>query len=254
MNQDHQTDRTEKTPELDFRPLTQGLGFQPFSDGLPYAPISQTPTTRPNVPNISNGTGAIAAGAPTFVKPKPAAPAPSANLKVSVPVAKKAPTVQSVLQTPLQTAQDIAATPDPKIAQPTYGLLYLVKRTLAYLIDSSINISLCVTALSFALLNQSIEPEILGNAGIWLITLSFIALFNWALITAQEIAFGTSFGKRLFRLAIHGPTSAIFLRAFFFIPSVAFCGVGLLWALVNRNKRCWHDLIVDLQPSEIAKL
>jgi hypothetical protein len=92
------------------------------------------------------------------------------------------------------------------------------------------------------------------NPGIVMISVLFFVLFSWALITAQEIAFGTSVGKRVFGLMINGSTSAIFLRAFFFLPSIGFCGVGLLWSLFDKRKRCWHDVVVNVQPIEVARL
>jgi len=98
------------------------------------------------------------------------------------------------------------------------------------------------------------SPELLINPGIVLIAGLFLAFFNWAITTAEEVAFGTSIGKRLFGLAIQGSASAIFLRAFFFLPSTCFGGIGILWALFDRRRRCWHDLVVDLQPIEIARL
>jgi uncharacterized RDD family membrane protein YckC len=87
-----------------------------------------------------------------------------------------------------------------------------------------------------------------------MISILFFTLFNWALVTAQEIAFGTTIGKRIFGLMIQGNTSAIFLRAFFFLPSLGFCGIGLLWSLFDRRKRCWHDVVVNVQPIEVARL
>ena len=64
------------------------------------------------------------------------------------------------------------------------------------------------------------------------------------------MAFHTTLGKRLFGLALPGNAIAIFLRAFFFLPSALFCGVGLLWAAFDGRSRCWHDVVVDLQPIE----
>ncbi|MCM2276919.1 MAG: RDD family protein [Oligoflexia bacterium] len=228
--------------ELVFRPITSGLGFHPFSDGMPYAPISQKPQTgfRPPAPM---GTGAVSAGTPSFASQLPplsARPIP----RVSVPVAQPRPNPEAALN---------VANPLP-VPHPEYGFVYLLKRAFAYAIDSALNLALCGGALSMALLEQSLKPELLLNPGVILVSVLFFAFFNWAIVTAQEIAFGTSLGKRLFRLAVNGPTSAIFLRAFFFLPSAGFFGAGLLWSVLDRRKRCWHDLIVDLQPSEIARL
>ncbi|MCM2322776.1 MAG: RDD family protein [Oligoflexia bacterium] len=241
----------EEDFELVFRPVTSGLGFHPFSDGMPYAPVSQNATARttqkhglPFRPLSNMGSGAVAAGTPTFVTGPvgfPSRPVP----RVSVPVATAAQNPAAARAT-----EPVATT----IAQPTFGFVYLLKRCLAYGIDSGINLGLGIAALSAALMEQSLKPELLLNPGIILVSALFFGFFNWAIITAQEVAFGTSIGKRLFRLAVSGPASAVLLRAFFFLPSAGCFGAGLLWSVLDRRKRCWHDLIVDLQPSEIARL
>lgn len=240
--------------DLSFKPITDGLGFHPFSDGLPYAPVSKV-ASKPQVtaPRATPpaqlspaatprmGVGATAAGRPTFA---PTAP------RVSVPVARTP--VSAPVQTQTQTVAK-EARPEPKFdAQPGFG--YLIKRVVAYVLDSTLNIGLCLGALSAALWRQNVDPGTLINPGVAVLALAFLAVFNWALITAQEVAFGTSFGKRIFGLAIHGSALATFLRAICFIPSAAFCGLGLAWALVDRNKRCWHDVVSGLQPKEIASL
>ena len=76
---------------------------------------------------------------------------------------------------------------------------------------------------------------------------------NLCLILASFL-YGTSVGKRIFGLSLNGSASATFLRAFYFLPSVGFCGVGLIWALFNKKRRCWHDAAADLQPMELARL
>jgi uncharacterized RDD family membrane protein YckC len=139
-------------------------------------------------------------------------------------------------------------------AEPVFGFAYVFKRCFAYLIDTALNTALSAAGLSMVLVNQDIKPELLMNPGIVMISALFFVLFNWSLITAQEIAFGSSVGKRIFGLAIRGTTSAIFLRAFFFLPSAGFCGLGLIWALFDKRKRCWHDLVVNVQPIELARL
>jgi uncharacterized RDD family membrane protein YckC len=233
--------------EIEFRPLTPGLGFHPFSDGLPYAPLKKKNTT-------TTGTGAVAAGPATFAKTLPTlAPRTIATPRVSVPVAT--PVVQQAAPAPsTSTAFNSPTSAAKPFAEPAYGFVYLVKRSLAYIIDSSLNTALLATALSLVLVNQNIQPDALMNAGVMLLTILFFVLFNWALITAQEIAFGSSVGKRIFGLTIRGSTSAIFLRAFFFLPSAGFCALGLIWALFDKRKRCWHDLVVGAQPIELARL
>lgn len=235
----------KETPkELDFKPLSSGLGFHPFSDGLPYAPLSKSPGQAKPAQNLTNGTGAISAGAPRFAATLPAT--------IKVPVAQPAP--QTLVQTAAQAAAKAAApsTVQERLSasEQRLGWGYVFKRVLAWTLDSVLNTVICFAALSMALWNQNLAPELLLNPGTLMVSALFFAAFSWALVTAQEIAFGTTLGKRLFGLRLDGTTSAIFLRAFFFLPSMGFAGAGLLWSLVDRRKRCWHDLIFDLQPIE----
>lgn len=233
--------------ELDFQPLTPGLGFHPFSDGLPYAPLSKAPAqTKPvpaGRPASSTGSGAVAAGAPRFATTLPI-PAPAMPSRVSVPVAQKS-----------AKAEPASATrPQPAAPNLVFGWAYPFKRALAWILDSALNTSICFGALSAALWNQNLAPELLLNPGTIVVSMLFFAAFSWALIAAQEIAFGTTVGKRLFGLTLRGNATAIFLRAFFFVPSMGFAGAGLLWSLIDSRKRCWHDLVVDLQPLETSRL
>lgn len=129
-----------------------------------------------------------------------------------------------------------------------------MKRVFAFLIDTAFNIGLCAGTFGFALWKQGIDPWMLVGPGMIFLFVVFLATFNWSIMTAQEMAFGTTLGKRLFGLTLDGSAAAIFLRAFFFLPSFGFCAVGLLWAVFDRRRRCWHDLVVNLQPLEIAQL
>lgn len=223
-------DKKQEPNPLKFTPVTDGLGFHPFANGLPYAPLSKTSSP-------STGRGAVAAGPPQFVS------AP----RVSVPVVKRQP--NPVI------AQ---AQPNPiliKKIEPTFGFIYLFKRISAFTFDTAFNLTLCFGTLSAAMWKQELSFDLLFNPSVLFLSLLFLAAFNWSLITAQEILFRTTLGKRLFGLSLHpSSTAAVFLRAFFFVPSLAFCGFGILWAIFDRKKRCWHDLVVDLQPHEIARL
>lgn len=251
----------KKPPEIKFEVLSDGLGFHPFSDGLPYAPMSKsrsekgqgtqsTPNSSPNHPSqpsrFTQGSGAVSAGVPRFAR-------------VSVPVAGNNPSraqASAQLQSHIKArAQAQAAQEVPAFqVETTYGFGYLIRRVLAYLVDTATNLTLGISALAFALWRQDLNPESLLSPGVVLISALFFAAFNWALITAQEIAFKTTVGKRLFGLALYGSAAATFLRAFFFLPSLGFCGIGLIWAVFDSRRRCWHDVAVDLQPSLIAKL
>jgi uncharacterized RDD family membrane protein YckC len=216
---------------------------------------------------MTTGAGAVSAGKADFVYPTH-----RVNVPVASPVAPKVssqaqsstltqPQVQIHKPTATKTAAKATAkhtvitSPTAQaFGEPTFGYVYLLKRVLAYTLDTALNTSLLATGLSFALLNEDMNPDLLMNPGIVMISILFFTLFNWALVTAQEIAFGTTIGKRIFGLMIQGNTSAIFLRAFFFLPSLGFCGIGLLWSLFDRRKRCWHDVVVNVQPIEVARL
>jgi hypothetical protein len=260
----------KSTPPLQFKAVNEGLGFHPFSDGLPYAPVlkKRRDAAPSDFDSPRKGSGATVAG-PISVSPAITRPAP----RVKVPVATQADASLKQTATPAPgpaigvpvsyrpaaaPAAPIAkASPQPsagEIPAPRYGLVYVAKRVLAYALDSALNLTAVVSALSFVLVRNDVAPEALVSSGVLLLTLVFLAFFNWAVITAQEIAFGTSIGKRICGLALRGSASAVFLRAFFFLPSAGFAGLGLIWALFNRDRRCWHDVAVDLQPQEVASL
>jgi uncharacterized RDD family membrane protein YckC len=221
-------------PEIRFTPLTDGLGFHPFSDGLPYAPVSKTPQTPRR---LQQGTGAIAAGPPKMAP------------KISVPISSAARPVKKLAPKPVAETQA-----QPQIAGPHYGFLYLFKRMAAYTIDSMLNVSLLVTGLSFIILRQELESNFLLTWTTVILGALFVLVFNWAAIVAQEVAFGTSIGKRIFGLWLNGNPMTIFIRGFLFVLGLVFLGTGLLWAAFNRDRRCWHDVALDLQPLEAAKL
>jgi len=260
----------EKNQEqgLQFVPVTEGLGFHPFSDGLPYAPVSKTQGQAGAAP-LSKGAGAVAAGSPTFAFPKPSvsatqsvqrAAAGAATARVSVPVAPQLispPRPQSVPQAArpgVETARKAPPVEQRLIAEEKPGYIYLLKRFVAYGVDLLLSTSVLISVL-FAW--QAWDPRGLGKLldPISIEMLGVIGLvFHWVLLLVTEVIFLSSFGKRLMGLKLAASRSEAILRAFFFVPVVAFGGLGILWALVDRRKRCWHDHIVDSQPIEVARL
>ena len=62
---------------------------------------------------------------------------------------------------------------------------------------------------------------------------------------------GMTVGMRAWRLRLVSNDGGIiswprcFLRFFVALVSVSVLGLGILWALVDRNKRCWHDLVAQ---------
>lgn len=227
LSQEEAKNMEQKKSEIQFKPITHGLGFHPFSDGLPYAPVVKS--------SPPMGSGAVAAGPPRIMAPivRPKLPYPGISQKKEALISES---------------------PPPVLAVPSFGLGYLFKRVLAYLLDSTANTMLCILTLGSVYFHQDLDPELLMNPGLVFLISLFLFVFNWALITAQEVAFGTSFGKRTFGLVLKGGSGALFWRSVFFLMSVGFFGMGLLWALFKKNKRCWHDVAVDLQPIELAQL
>ncbi len=210
--------------KLKFKPVTEGLGFHPFSDGLPYAPATKAPTAGvarparlPQSAVVRMGTGATVAG----------------------PVSWKAPTTTPQAQ------------PQPAATEERFGIVYLFERVTAYLLDSALMLSGLAAGASYYLAHFATPSGRDANVQDWAYILLVIGTLHWALITFQEVAFGTTIGKRVFRLAIPGSAAAVFLRAFFFVPSLIFAGIGLIPALFDRKRRCLHDLIVDTQPEHI---
>jgi RDD family len=219
---------------IEFKALTDGLGFHPFSNGLPYAPITPQSTPRPAPkPNFESGTGAYSAGRPTFVTTQ------------RVQVQRAAPQAQTLVA---------KAPPLLPIQPPHYGFEYIARRFLAYFVDSFLNMSLGAGTLFLVLWKQDSNLESLLNPSILVISALFLMFFNWAMITAQEVAFHTSVGKKFFGLQLHGSLGAILMRAILFVPSSAVFGLGVLWILFSGNGRCWHDSASGAQPQEIAEL
>jgi hypothetical protein len=159
------------------------------------------------------------------------------------------PTKAAAAQVATQVAANpiIARTPEPF---PELGWDYLAKRTFAYFIDSLINMTLGSIALVTSLWKEDMSLDFFLNPSTVLITVSFLMFFNWALIAAQEVAFGTSVGKKFFGLSLDGTATATLVRALFFIPSSLFLGLGLFWAVLDHNRRGFHDLVSGIQPEE----
>jgi hypothetical protein len=203
----------KQDPNLQFKPLSEGLGFHPYSNGLPYSPPKR---------DTSRGVGAVAAGKPSFAFP------------------------QQTVKVTTTAAPIVAKTPQLEIE---LGWGYLAKRFFAFFVDSFINIVLGSTALVVSLWKEGGTLDFF-QPGIFLITVSFLLFFNWALTTAQEVAFGTSIGKKFFGLSLEGTAIATLVRAIFFIPGALFLGTGVLWAVLDSNRRGFHDIISGIQPEE----
>jgi hypothetical protein len=265
-----------------FKPLSEGLGFHPFSDGLPYAPVvkqvprkelplpaalnpeADGPITPAKVAPAPMGTGAQAAGRPMPVKPgqgpvaAPVAPrisVPVAHATVAgIPAARTAPAARIAMEpNSVRPGQTLSGS-DVDVGLQRFGFVYLFKRVVAFGIDAAVNTTLCFLALGAVMVRLELSWDAFSNMSLLLLAIVFLAMFNWSIMTAQEVLLGTTIGKRMFGLVLRGDTSALFLRSFFFLPSLLFCGLGIVWAVFDRRRRCWHDHAVDIQPLELAQL
>jgi uncharacterized RDD family membrane protein YckC len=252
----------EKEKPVRFQTLTDGLGFHPFADGLPYAPAGKTGGSASSQ-TPSSGTGAIAAGRPQFVYPSPAVTAAAKTAsRATLPnlptlgstVDETVDRIRRELETIQQDRIDIARTNAANIQSLQAGtrhphrIGYSIERAFAFLLDSAFNLSICASILSTALLSTDLDnlkdltPAAMFTVGF------FLFACNWALLTAQEVAFGTTIGKRIFGLRLDGNGFECFVRSLFFVPSLFFGGLGIIIAIFDPRKRCWHDRMTKLQP------
>ncbi len=235
--------------DVKFQPLTDGLGFHPFADGLPYAPASKSAAK-------TSGTGAVAAGRPQFSYPVSPARMPTAPVIPSTPVETTAEKIRRELESiqvqRLHQAKDAAIRAQESKTRMVihYGIDYSLQRAFAYLLDSAFNLSICASVLSTALLSTEVQ-NLRDLSDLALISVSvFLFACNWALLAAQEVAFGTTIGKRIFGLRLHGTGFECFVRSLFFLPSLLLGGLGIWIAIFDARKRCWHDRVTLLQPTE----
>lgn len=246
-------ERQQNEP-LEFKPLSSGLGFHPFANGLPYTPKSgpQSPAS-PSIdrPEFRNGTGAAAAGAPRFALP------PKRPLTLTTVSAASSSVSAVTNRSVTASAQSKPTEPGVETAHADTvpGMGYLLSRTLAYGIDTLFNTLLTFIGLCFAFggfrystLRPILTPEMMILAALGIMVL------NWALITAQELLFHTTFGKKVFGLELQGRPAQIILRAVLFVPSTLCFGIGIFWSLFDSKRACWHDRASNLQPAQLAKL
>jgi hypothetical protein len=221
----------KSTPDqlLQFKPLSKGLGFHLFSHGLPYAvSLENKPSLTENKPSLTSpmGTGAIAAGPPQFAYP-PMTQRPSS-------VSRK-PATRSEILTLTSLSTDNT---------------YLLRRIIAAGIDLLFNAIFFVLALISSMAWQQVRFDLLLSAG----SLNFLCILfsigHWGGVTAQEMLFKTSFGKKIVGLRLDGSSIQILGRALLWIPSTFFFGFGIISSIFDPEKRCWHDKWCELQPTE----
>lgn len=225
---------------VNFKAISAGLGFHPFADGLPYAPVTQAPRAKqapratqsapsfPIMPPSTKpmGTGAVMAGMPRV--------APSIVV----------PRVQKVVPLAVQPQPTFySSVPAPGTVPDERGIFFVTKRLIAYGIDQVLASAFCLFALGSVLIQQRLNwGELFANPVVIAIAAGFLFLLNWAVIATQEMGFGTSVGKKILGLRLTGSVGAVMVRSIFFLCSVGFLGIGILWAAFNRRRLCWHDL------------
>lgn len=237
--------------EISFKPLTDGLGFHPFEDGLPYAPA--------NTPKKQTGTGATAAGRAQFSYPtqKSATTSQYTPNTVSQPVRSSPVDVtaekirrelESIQTQRLDQARAMAARTHAPL-EVTYGFSYSFQRGFAFLLDSAFNLSVCASILSTALISTDLDNIKTIDDPALITVAVFLAICNWALLAAQEVAFGTTIGKRIFGLKLDGTGVQCLIRSVLFLPSLLFGGLGIWISIFDYKKRCWHDRMTQIQPT-----
>lgn len=233
---ENQTPSSPENNKVFFRPLTEGLGFHPFSDGLPYAPVAKAPLPKVIKP------GATKASSPMGVGAESAGPPRFASSPKSVEIQKQV--FPQVTKMSAQESKNLK-TEDKK------GVGYLVRRSIAYLIDLSVNTAIFGILLNIWLFMQpDTSPDIFLNFKVLLKGMVLLSLFNWVLLAFQEVLFGSSFGKRVFHFKLGGSKAARLFRSFTFLPSSLFFGLGLTYGLFNSKKQCLHDALFGIQPIE----
>jgi len=188
------------------------LQFKALNEGLGFHPFSNglpyTPATPKRDFTRGVGVGALAAGRPDFVLPP--------NLVLP----KESP---------------------PALPATIFDWNYVGRRFFAFIIDSAIGFSLAMAILITSLWSSL---EVFANTNTLLITMAFLLFFDWALITAQEVAVGTTIGKKLFGLRLEGGAVTLLIRALFL-------GTGVLWCAIDHDRRGFHDWVTGIQPEEI---
>jgi uncharacterized RDD family membrane protein YckC len=191
---------------------------------MPYgSPASPAPSKKPVSPAGATVAGPIRYAPPETLRGKPLAE----------------------LQAEAQAKVQVQA---PLLSPSRLGWGYLALRLSAFLIDGIAHLSLSILILMGVLALLGHAPMVLFEPGIIEAATVFALVLAWSLSTAQEVALGSTPGKRMLGLRLDGSAGLLFLRSILFVPSVLLMGSGVLWSLLNRERRCWHDAAVGIQP------
>lgn len=211
-----------------FKPLTEGLGLNHFADGLPYTPEA---AKRRAVQN--------------FNFPSPRAPQYKSPAPVKTHTQQNTVHVSPELERELTQALTLSAN--------------LFKRVSAFLIDE-----FAVLAVFFVVFYASLRLNGINLAHYLLqdraseasrsllkFSVMFFACLHFSYFLLLEAGWRTTLGKALLGMRIKTSSStAAFFRALCFYMSIIPFGLGLVWALFDSKKRCWHDVITDSEVVE----
>jgi len=217
--------------KIKFSPLHDGVGFHPFSEGLPYAPQTKVsprtenkpfPTAPAFSPQLSRGTGAVAAGTPTFAMPMTARQLQQQTPKTSPNLNQRSVVHTQAAATP-ELAKTLATTESP-----------LRARFFAYLLDTVIHLAFWIAINLIATFTFHFQLDTSLLARNWIGFSLFFAFSQWFFIAMQEVLFETTIGKSFFDLEFKRSRKSffapsLFLRSIVFMVGMFFMGLGLLY-------------------------
>ncbi len=137
-------------------------------------------------------------------------------------------------------------------AQPRHQnhALYRTRRAVAYAVDLLLSGLAVFGIFGVGAMLSGLNIDVFSSQDALFATGAFFLMFHWLWTTVQEVALKTTFGKNLLGLCLQGGTGVILVRAILFVPSLALGGVGILFSLLDREGRCWHDGVSGLNVSE----
>jgi|GEM_PF-764914 len=219
-------EKNQQPPKLSFKPLSEGLGFHPFEEGLPYAPVNPK-KLYPNAPPQNTAK---------FQLEKALLPKSESLPKTSGPM------TETRAQKPTASAHQ----------HTVLNGTYVLRRVGAYIFDTLTIGLLAGGVLFFTFPHQDLESFSALDTQDLFLALIFYMSCHWGLITAQEMAFGTSLGKLVFNLRLPGSGFDVLLRSILFLPSLGLGALGIVIGAFDQKKRCWHDRATNIQPLDLS--
>lgn len=147
---------------------------------------------------------------------------------------------------------------DSQTATPAASPAHLALRLFAALYDALPVLALWFVAATaaLALTGGSLDVRRLGDK---LLVQALVLLVTAAYFVVSWVRGGQTVGMRPWRLRVvradGAPVDAAhaLLRFAVAIASLGACGLGLLWCLVDRDRRAWHDIVAGTLLVRIDK-